>query len=91
MKEIALMLNISVKTVETHRANLMQRLDLYNVPPVGSLRDQVRTDQLGRLAAYPCRGSRESLIIAKDALFSHSGSDKHRPSDIKKRLTSLVF
>ena len=32
MKEIALMLNISVKTVETHRANLMQRLDLYNVP-----------------------------------------------------------
>ena len=32
MKEIALMLNISVKTVETHRANLMQRSDLYNVP-----------------------------------------------------------
>ena len=34
MKEVALMLNISVKTVETHRANLMERLNLYNV--VGS-------------------------------------------------------
>jgi DNA-binding NarL/FixJ family response regulator len=32
MKEVALMLDISVKTVETHRANLMERLDLHNVP-----------------------------------------------------------
>lgn len=32
MKEVALMLNISVKTVETHRSNLMERLDLHNVP-----------------------------------------------------------
>jgi two-component system response regulator NreC len=29
MKEVALMLNISVKTVETHRLNLM---DLHNIP-----------------------------------------------------------
>ena len=32
MKEVALKLDISVKTVETHRANLMERLDLHNVP-----------------------------------------------------------
>ena len=32
MKEVALMLNISVKTVETHRSNVMERLDLHNVP-----------------------------------------------------------
>lgn len=32
MKEVALRLNISVKTVETHRQNLMNRLDLHNVP-----------------------------------------------------------
>lgn len=32
MKEVALMLNISVKTVETHRLNLMERLDLHNIP-----------------------------------------------------------
>lgn len=28
----ALRLNISVKTVETHRQNLMNRLDLHNIP-----------------------------------------------------------
>jgi DNA-binding CsgD family transcriptional regulator len=32
MKEVALTLNISVKTVETHRSNLMARLDLHDVP-----------------------------------------------------------
>jgi DNA-binding NarL/FixJ family response regulator len=32
MKEVALMLDISVKTVESHRSNLMERLDLHNVP-----------------------------------------------------------
>jgi DNA-binding NarL/FixJ family response regulator len=32
MKEVALRLNISVKTVETHRLNLMDRLELHNVP-----------------------------------------------------------
>ena len=32
IKEVALMLNISVKTVETHRSNLMERLDLHNIP-----------------------------------------------------------
>ena len=32
MKEVALMLNISVKTVESHRMNLMDRLDLHNIP-----------------------------------------------------------
>lgn len=31
-KEIAHILNISVKTVETHRAQLMERLDIYDVP-----------------------------------------------------------
>jgi DNA-binding NarL/FixJ family response regulator len=31
MKEVALRLNISVKTVETHRLNLMDRLELHNV------------------------------------------------------------
>jgi len=31
-KEIAHILNISVKTVETHRAQLMDRLDIYDVP-----------------------------------------------------------
>lgn len=32
VKEVALVLDISVKTVETHRANLMERLDMHNVP-----------------------------------------------------------
>jgi DNA-binding NarL/FixJ family response regulator len=32
MKEVALRLNISAKTVETHRLNLMDRLELHNVP-----------------------------------------------------------
>ena len=32
MKTIALSLNISVKTVETHRAELMNRLDLHDIP-----------------------------------------------------------
>lgn len=31
-KDIAQILNISVKTVETHRAQLMQRLDIHDVP-----------------------------------------------------------
>jgi DNA-binding NarL/FixJ family response regulator len=31
-KEIAYILNISVKTVETHRAQLMERLNIYDVP-----------------------------------------------------------
>jgi RNA polymerase sigma factor (sigma-70 family) len=31
-KEIANMLSISVKTVETHRANMMERLQIFNVP-----------------------------------------------------------
>lgn len=31
-KEIAQILNISIKTVETHRAQLMERLDIYDVP-----------------------------------------------------------
>jgi DNA-binding NarL/FixJ family response regulator len=31
-KEIAAMLFISVKTVEKHRANIMSKLDLHNVP-----------------------------------------------------------
>lgn len=31
-KDIAAILNISVKTVETHRAQLMQRLDIHDVP-----------------------------------------------------------
>lgn len=30
-KEIALSLNISVKTVEAHRAQLMNRLQIYNI------------------------------------------------------------
>ena len=32
VKEIAGRLNISAKTVETHRARLMKRLDIYDVP-----------------------------------------------------------
>ena len=31
-KEIAFLLNVSVKTVETHRAQLMERLDIHDVP-----------------------------------------------------------
>jgi DNA-binding NarL/FixJ family response regulator len=31
-KEIAFLLNLSVKTVETHRAQLMERLDIHDVP-----------------------------------------------------------
>jgi DNA-binding CsgD family transcriptional regulator len=32
MKEVALILDISVKTVESHRTNLMDRLDIHDVP-----------------------------------------------------------
>jgi len=32
MKEIAQLLFISIKTVETHRAQLMERLDIHDVP-----------------------------------------------------------
>lgn len=32
MQDIARILNISLKTVETHRAQLMERLDIYDVP-----------------------------------------------------------
>ena len=31
-KQIALSLNISVKTVETHRAQLMDRLQIHDIP-----------------------------------------------------------
>ena len=31
-KEIAGILDVSVKTVETHRARLMERLDIHDVP-----------------------------------------------------------
>lgn len=31
-KEIAFLLNISIKTVETHRAQLMERLDIHDIP-----------------------------------------------------------
>jgi DNA-binding NarL/FixJ family response regulator len=31
-KEIAFLLNVSIKTVETHRAQLMDRLDIHDVP-----------------------------------------------------------
>jgi two-component system response regulator NreC len=36
-KEIAGMLFISVKTVEKHRANIMSKLDLHNVPHLTAL------------------------------------------------------
>jgi DNA-binding NarL/FixJ family response regulator len=39
-KEIAKRLNISVKTVETHRAQLMERLDIHDV--VGLVRYALR-------------------------------------------------
>lgn len=32
MREIAGLLEVSIKTVETHRANLMERLDIYDLP-----------------------------------------------------------
>ncbi|MDB6015947.1 MAG: Two component transcriptional regulator, LuxR family [Pedosphaera sp.] len=40
-KEIAFLLNLSVKTVETHRAQLMDRLDIHDVP--GLVRHAMRT------------------------------------------------
>jgi DNA-binding NarL/FixJ family response regulator len=40
-KEIAFVLNVSVKTVETHRAQLMERLDIYDV--AGLVRYAMRT------------------------------------------------
>jgi DNA-binding NarL/FixJ family response regulator len=40
-KEIAGLLSVSVKTVETHRAQLMERLDVYDVP--GLVRFAIRT------------------------------------------------
>jgi DNA-binding NarL/FixJ family response regulator len=40
-KKIALNLNISVKTVEAHRARLMERLDIHNVP--GLVRYAIKT------------------------------------------------
>ena len=43
-KKIALNLNISVKTVEAHRAKLMERLDIHDVP--GLVRYAIRTGLL---------------------------------------------
>jgi DNA-binding NarL/FixJ family response regulator len=40
-KQIAQVLRISVKTVETHRAQLMERLEIYDVP--GLVRYALRT------------------------------------------------
>ena len=40
-KQIALSLNISVKTVETHRANLMDRLQIHSI--AGLVRYAIRT------------------------------------------------
>ena len=39
-KDIAQRLNVSVKTVETHRAHLMERLEIHDVP--GLVRFAVR-------------------------------------------------
>ena len=40
-KEIASILDVSIKTVETHRARLMERLDIHDVP--GLVRFAIRT------------------------------------------------
>jgi DNA-binding NarL/FixJ family response regulator len=40
-KEIAGILNVSVKTIETHRARLMERLDIHDVP--GLVRFAIRS------------------------------------------------
>ncbi len=40
-KEIAGILDVSVKTVETHRARLMERLDIHDVP--GLVRFAIRS------------------------------------------------
>jgi DNA-binding NarL/FixJ family response regulator len=50
-KEIALKLNVSVKTVETHRAQLMERLGIHNVP--GLVRYAMRSG----LIASPVEGA----------------------------------
>jgi DNA-binding NarL/FixJ family response regulator len=44
-KEIARKLNLSVKTVETHRAQLMERLDIHDV--AGLVRFAVRHGLIG--------------------------------------------
>ena len=44
-KAIALMLKISAKTVETHRALLMERLDIHDIP--GLVRYAIRTGLIG--------------------------------------------
>ena len=40
-KQMAVRLNISVKTVETHRAHLMDRLEIHNIP--GLVRFAIRS------------------------------------------------
>ena len=44
-KTIAAKLSVSVKTVESHRANLMQRLGIHDVP--GLVRYAIRTGIVG--------------------------------------------
>ena len=44
-KQIAHRLDLSVKTVETHRAQLMERLDIHDIP--GLVRLAVRTGLVG--------------------------------------------
>ena len=41
-KQMALSLNISMKTVETHRAQLMDRLEIHNI--AGLVRYAIRND-----------------------------------------------
>jgi DNA-binding NarL/FixJ family response regulator len=43
-KDIAQRLNVSVKTVETHRAQLMERLDIHDVP--GLVRFAIRVGMI---------------------------------------------
>jgi DNA-binding NarL/FixJ family response regulator len=47
-KDIAQRLNLSVKTVETHRSQLMERLDIHDVP--GLVRFAMR---VGLIQLYP--------------------------------------
>lgn len=52
-KSISLILNISVKTVETHRALLMSRLDIHHVP--GLVRYAIREGLIAVEEADPAR------------------------------------
>ena len=69
MKEIAVILGLSVKTVEAHKFNLMRKLDIHNKAQLSDVCDSEKDHQDSRksiVLLYPPRkedGARKSAVF----------------------------